>query len=59
MTRYSATGSKKDAKNAIKDVVSTMGLPAEHFSTKSLQSGFGTHAVANGMSTNDMNVRGG
>lgn len=64
LTRYSATGSRKvvirkDVRNAIKDAVSTMGLPAKHFSTKSLRSGFGTHAVANGMNIQDMKVRGG
>ena len=64
LTRYSATGSRKvvirkDVRNAIKEAVSGMGLPPKHFSTKSLRSGFGTHAVANGMDMEDMKVRGG
>ena len=64
LTRYSATGSRKvvirkDVRVAIKEAVSSIGLPAKNFSTKSLRSGFGTHAVANGMDMNEMKVRGG
>ena len=64
LTRYSATGSRKvvirkDVRAAIKEAVSSMGLPAKYFSTKSLRSGSGTHAVANGMDMNQMKVRGG
>ena len=64
LTRYSATGSRKvvirkDVRAAIKEAVSSIGLPAKNFSTKSLRSGFGTHAVANGMDISHMKVRGG
>jgi hypothetical protein len=64
LTRYSVEGRRKvvirkDVRNAIKEAVSGMGLPSEHFSTKSLRSGFSTHASANGMSGEDVNRRGG
>ena len=64
LTRYSATDSRKvvirkDVRAAIKEAVSSMGLPAKYFSTKSLRSGFGAHAVANGIDMNQMKVRGG
>ena len=64
LTRYSATGSRivvirKDVRAAIKEAVGSIGLPARNFSIKSLRSGFGTHAVANGMDMNQMKVRGG
>lgn len=64
LTRYSATGTRKvvirkDVRKAIKESVGSMGLPSKNFSTKSLRSGFGTHAIANGMDMNDMKVRGG
>jgi hypothetical protein len=36
-----------------------MGLPSEHFSTKSLRSGFSTHASANGTTGTKVNRRGG
>ena len=64
LTRYSSSGSRKvvirkDVRAAIKEAVSSIGLPAKNFSTKSLRSGFGTHAVANGMDISHMKVRGG
>ena len=64
LTRYSADGKRKvairkDVRVAIKAAASFAGLPPKHFSTKSLRSGFGTHAMAYGMSSNDMKVRGG
>lgn len=64
LTRYSHEGKRKvvirkDVRNAIKEAVSGLGLPSEHFSTKSLRSGFSTHASANGMSGVDVNRRGG
>jgi hypothetical protein len=64
LTRYSSTGSRKvvirkDVREAIKLAVSGAGLPPKNFSTKSLRSGFGTHAAANGMDSNEMKTRGG
>lgn len=64
LTRYSDTGRRKvvirkDVRNAIKSAVKGVGLPPKHFSTKSLRSGFGTHAIANGMDVQEMKVRGG
>ena len=63
LTRYSLEGTRKvvirkDVRPAIKEAVSEMGLPSEHFSTKSLRSGFSTHASANGMSGVEVNNRG-
>ena len=40
---------RKDVRKAIKDAVCAFGLPEEKFSTRSLRSGFGTNAQANGM----------
>lgn len=64
LTRYSEKGGRKvvirkDVRTAIKSAVKGVGLPPKHFSTKSLRSGFGTHAVANGMGVEEMKVRGG
>lgn len=64
LTRYSLEGKRKvvirkDVRTAIKEAVTEMGLPSEHFSTKSLRSGFSTHASANGMSGVEVNNRGG
>lgn len=64
LTRDSDTGSRKvvirkDVRTAIKLAVSGAGLPPKNFSTKSLRSGFGTHATANGMDAAEMNSRGG
>jgi hypothetical protein len=64
LTRYSSTGSRKvvirkDVRKAIKLAVSGVGLPPINFSTKSLRSGFGTHATANGMDATEMKSRGG
>jgi hypothetical protein len=50
---------RKDVNAVIKTTAQRFGLPAENFSCKSLRSGFGTHAKANGMSEVDMNERGG
>jgi hypothetical protein len=64
LTRYSDKGGRKvvirkDVRNAIKSAVENFGLPTNHFSTKSLRSSFGTHAMANGMGIEEMKVRGG
>jgi hypothetical protein len=65
LTRYcSVTGNRKvvirkDVTLALKQAADAFGLPIKHFSTKSLRSGFGTHAKANGMSSSDVNMRGG
>ena len=50
---------RKDVRKAIKDAVGAFGLPEERFSTRSLRSGFGTHAQANGLDAEDLNIRGG
>jgi hypothetical protein len=44
---------------ALKQAADFFGLPIKHFSTKSLRSGFGTHAKANGMRRSEVNKRGG
>jgi hypothetical protein len=64
LTRYSSTGSRKvvirkDVRKAIKLAVSGVGLPPINFSTKSLRSGFGTHATAHGMDATEMKSRNG
>ena len=46
-------------RNAIKDTVSVLNLPHEHFSTKSLRTGLNTHVIPNGMGMEDIMVRGG
>ena len=50
---------RKDVRKAIKDAVGAFGLPEDRFSTRSLRSGFGTHAQANGMDACDLHIRGG
>lgn len=50
---------RKDVGVALKKAAALFGLPVKHFSCKSLRSGFGTHAKANGMSSSDVNKRGG
>lgn len=65
MTRYDPKNGvrkvviRKVVKKAIQAAALFFGLPIEHFSCKSLRSGFGTHAKANGMSSSDVNQRGG
>jgi hypothetical protein len=64
LTGYSVEGGRKvvirkDVRYAIKNAVSRMGLPKEHFSTKSLRSGFSKHASANGMTGAEVYRRGG
>jgi hypothetical protein len=50
---------RKDVSVALKRAADFFGLPEKHFSCKSLRSGFGTHVTANGMSSRDVNKRGG
>jgi site-specific recombinase XerD len=50
---------RKDVSVALEKAADFLGLPEKHFSCKSLRSGFGTHAMANGMSSRDVNKRGG
>lgn len=64
LTRYGCNGSRrvvkrKDVRQAIKDAVGAFDLPVERFSTRSLRSGFGTHAQANDMSKEEIHSRGG
>ena len=42
-----------------KQSVGAFGLPENRFSTRSLRSGFGTHAQANGMDACDLHICGG
>jgi hypothetical protein len=65
LTRYCrGSGSRKvvirkDVTDALKQAAEFFGLPKKHFSSKSCRSGFGTHAKANGMSSSEVNKRGG
>ena len=64
LTRHGDNGSRrvvkrKDVRQAIKEAVGAFGLPEDRFSTRSLRSGFGTHAQANGLEEREIHARGG
>ena len=62
LTRYAPRRKvviRKDVANAIKDTAESFGLPRVNFSTRSLRSGYGTHAAAHGVPKTQLNQRGG